>query len=155
MNKIKAELKKISAFILNIFMNGVGAMKTLKKFIFFIVTYNVLFILILNLQYMYRFNREFDLSMLMYSSIASINFCIIPLVCFSVSWIISKYLIQKLQISSLLNPVIILLITVIPTYMFIELKVNDSIWSLIMVSSTILTLFLFFYIYRKDVHFTH
>lgn len=134
----------------NFRQNGGRKMKTLKKLIFFIVTYNVLFILILILQNMYRFNREFDLSMLMYSSIFSIYFCIIPIVCFSVSWIISKILIQKLQINSLLNSVIILLVTVIPTYMFIEMKVNDSILSLIMIISTILTLFLFFYVYRKD-----
>lgn len=131
-------------------------MKTLKKFIFFVITYNVMFVLILNLQYIYRFNGEFDLSSLMYSSIISITFSIIPLVCFSFSWFISnKFLAQKLQINSVLNSAIILLITVILTYMFIEIMVHDSILSLIMVIGTTFTLFLFFYIYRKDGSFTH
>lgn len=126
-------------------------MKTLKKFIFFIITYNVVFVLILNFQYINRFNRENDFfSLLMYSSIFSITFSIIPLICFSFSWFISnKFLIQKLKLNSVLNSVTILLITVILTYMCIEIMVNDSILSLITVISTILTLFLFFYIYRK------
>ena len=126
-------------------------MKTLKKLIFFIITYNAIFILILNLQYIYRFNREFDLSSLMYSSIFSIVFCIIPLVCFSFSWFISsKFLIHKLKINPVLNLATILLITLNLTYIFIEIMVQDSILSLITVISTTLTLFLFFYIYRKN-----
>ena len=130
-------------------------MKKLKKFIFFIITYNVIFVLILNLQYIYRFNGEYDFfSSLMYSSILSITFSIIPLVCFIFSWFISnKLLFRKLRTNSALHSATILLITVISTYVFIELMVHDSILSLLTVISTILTLVLFFYIYRKDGSF--
>lgn len=130
-------------------------MKTLKKFVFFIITFNVIFLSILNLQYIYRFGMEDDnFSSFWYSSILPISFSIIPLVCFSISWFISKFLIQKLKINSILGSATILLITVILTYMFTEIMVHDSIWSFITVISTILTLFLFFYIYRKDGSFT-
>ena len=73
----------------------------LKKFTFFIITYNVIFILMLNIQYIYRFNGSNDLiAKIMYSSILSIYFSIIPLVCFVFSWIVYKFLFKKLQISS-------------------------------------------------------
>ena len=127
-------------------------MKTLKKLIFFIITYNIVFILILNLQYIYRFNKVDDItSSIMYASIFSLYFTIIPLACFCISWFISyKFLIHNLQINSVLCPVLILLFTVILSYMFTEIMVHDSFISLITVISTFLTLSLLFYIYRKD-----
>lgn len=127
-------------------------MKTLKKLIFFIITYNIIFSLFLNLQYIYRFNKVDDISSsIMYALIFSLYFTIIPLACFCISWFISyKFLIQKLQINSVLNQVLILLITVILSYMFTEIMVHDFFVSLMTVISTILTLSLLFYIFRKD-----
>lgn len=128
----------------------------LKKFTFFIITYNVIFILMLNIQYIYRFNGSNDLiAKIMYSSILSIYFSIIPLVCFVFSWIVYKFLFKKLQISSLLKSALLLLITVTLTYLSIKIIEQDPFLSVIMVSSTILTLILFFYIYRNNGDFTN
>ena len=127
-------------------------MKTLKKLIFFIITYNIIFSLFLKLQYIYRFNKVDDISSsIMYALIFSLYFTIIPLACFCISWYISyKFLIQKLQINSVLNTVLILLITVILSYMVTEIMVHDFFVSLMTVISTILTLSVLFYIFRKD-----
>ena len=131
-------------------------MEMLKKFTFFIITYNVIFILMLNIQYIYRFNGSNDLiADIMYSSILSIYFSIIPSVCFGFSWIVYKLLFKKLQISSVLKSALLLLITVTLTYIFIKIIEQDPILSVIMVSSTILTLILFFYIYRNNGDFTN
>ena len=131
-------------------------MEMLKKFTFFIITYNVIFILMLNIQYIYRFNGSNDLiAKIMYSSILSIYFSIIPLVCFVFSWIVYKFLFKKLQISSLLKSALLLLITVTLTYLSIKIIEQDPFLSVIMVSSTILTLILFFYIYRNNGDFTN
>ena len=131
-------------------------MKTLKKFIFFIITFNVIFLSILNLQYIYRFGMKDDyFSSFWYSSIGPISTSIIPLAGFSLSWFISKFLIHKLKNNLILGSSPILLLTIILTYMFTEIVFHNSIWSLITVISTILTLFLFFYIYRIDGSFTH
>ena len=131
-------------------------MKKLKKFIFFIITYNVIFILILNLQYIYRFGMKDNIvASLMFSSILSLYFSIIPLVCFCFSWIFYKLLLKKLQISSVLKSALLLSITFTLTYIFIEILQQDRILSVIMVSSTILALILFFYRYRKNGDFTN
>jgi hypothetical protein len=128
----------------------------LKKFTFFIITYNVIFILMLNIQYIYRFNGSNDLiAKIMYSSILSIYFSIIPLVCFVFSWVVYKFLFKKLQISSLFKSALLLLITVTLTYLSIKIIEQDPFLSVIMVSSTILTLILFFYIYRNNGDFTN
>lgn len=126
-------------------------MKTLKKLTFFILTYNIIFILFLKLQYIYRFDREIDFSSsLMYSSIFSITFSVIPIVCFSFSWFISnEILTRKLKVSSILNSTTILLITAISTYICMEIMFHNSFLSLLTVSSTTLTLLLFFYSERK------
>lgn len=130
-------------------------MKALKMFIFFTITYNIVFVLILNLQYVLRFDREFDLATLMYSLIFSIHFCLIPLVCVSFSWFISnKLLFRKSQINPVLNRATFLLMTIILIFIIIEIMGHVWIVSLLIVSSTILTLFLLFYVYRKDEVFT-
>lgn len=127
-------------------------MKTLKYHMFFIITYNIIFILILNLQYIYRFSGNSDFfATLMYSSIFSITFSIIPLLSFSFSWLISKILyIKILHIKSILKPVIIFLITVISTYTLMEIMYDDTFLSLITTISTILTLISLFYINLKS-----
>ena len=132
-----------------------GKMKTLKKFLFFIITYNLIFVLILNSQYIVRFNKQDDFfTMFMYSSILSIGYSIIPLVCFIFSWFTSKSItIQK--INSVLKLAILFLITIISTYMLIELIVGDPIFTLITISAIILSLFLFFFKYRKTCILTN
>lgn len=131
-------------------------MKTLKKFLFFIITYNLIFILILNLQYIVRFNKPDDfLSMLMYSSIISIGYSLVPLVCFTFGWFISKIFSISKRINSGLKSAILPLITVITTYTLIELIVSDPIFTLITITATILTLFLFFFKYRKTCILTN
>lgn len=125
-------------------------MKTLMKFLFFIVVYNLIFIFILNAQYIIRFNIQDDLSsMLMYSSILSISYSIIPFGCFILSWFISKTITTKKEKTSVLKSAILLLFTVISTYTLIELIVGDAIFTLITISAIILTLLLFFFTYRK------
>lgn len=126
-------------------------MKTLKKIIFFMIIYNIIFVLILNLQFIYRFNTQDDFfTMLMYSSILSIGYSIIPLVCFIFSWfILNNLFVRKNQANSALKLAIFLLITIISTYTLIELIVGDPIFTLIAISTTLLTLFLFIYTYRK------
>jgi len=125
-------------------------MKELKRLAFFFITYNVIFILILNLQYTFRFNKTDDLmTSLMYSSIISMYFSIIPLACFCFSWIINKFIIKKLKINSALKSAFLLLITVILTYMFIRIVNQDSILILIIVISTSLALIILLFKYRK------
>ena len=128
-------------------------MEMLKKFIFFIMTYNVIFILILNFQYIYRFGMKEDIvASLMYSSILSLYYSIIPLGCFCFSWIVYRLLLKKLQISAVLKSALLLLITITLTYLFIEILQQDHILSIIMVSSTIITLILFsIYIRKKEI----
>lgn len=126
-------------------------MKKLKRFLFFIITYNLIFILILNLQYIVRFNKYDDFfSQIMYSSIISIGYSILPLVCFIFSWFILKGVTIRRKINSGLKSAILLLITVFSTYTLIELIVADPIFTLITIITIILTLFLFFFKYRKS-----
>ena len=131
-------------------------MVTLKKFGLFMIIYNVIFVLILNLQFIYRFNTQDDfITMLMYSSILSINYSIIPFICFIFSWFISNNLfVRKNLANSTLKLVIFSLITVISTYTLIELIVGDPIFTLIAISTILLTLCLFIYTYRKKGVFT-
>lgn len=92
----------------------------------------------LNLQYIYRFNGSNDsIADIMYSSILSIYFSVIALVCFGFSWIVYIFLFKKLQICSVLKSALLLLITVTLTYIFIKIIEQDPILSVIMVSSTI------------------
>lgn len=134
---------------------GEEKMKAVKKVIFFITTYNVIFIFILNLQYIFRFNKQDDfITMFMYSSIISIGYSIVPLICFILSWFILKSITIPLKKIGL-KLAILLLITVISTYTLIELIVDDSIFTLITISTTTLTLFLFFITYRKSCSLTH
>ncbi|VDG96826.1 Uncharacterised protein [Lysinibacillus sphaericus] len=122
-------------------------MKTLKRLVFFIAIFNLTFITILILQFQYRFNHSsnFD-ELIMYASIFSITISIIPLVCFGITrfifWGLKK---SRLQLSPFLQLVLILLITVTLTYILIDLTFHDSIFSLICVLSTMVTLILFFY----------
>lgn len=129
-------------------------MSKFKNLLFFIIIYVTIFILILNLQYAYRFNGDSDFStLLMYSSIFSITFSIIPLFFYSLSWLILKILSTKiLHIKSILKPVLIFLITVSSTYIFTEIMYGDSILSLIMTISTVLTLISLFYINLKGTN---
>jgi hypothetical protein len=121
-------------------------MKTLKKFIFFIIIYNLIFILILNLQYIYRFGMEENfLSSFIYSSILPFVFSFLPFSCFAFSFLIlNKFFKQDLLIKSVLTG----LITVILSFTFMEIITHNHIFSLLTVISTVLTLLLFFYRYR-------
>lgn len=131
---------------------GEKRVKTLKKFIFFLITYNLIFIFILNLQYILRFNKHDDFfTMLIYSSSISIGYSIVPLVCFIFGWFISNSISISSKINSVLKSAILILITVISTYTLIELIVGDSIFTLVTTTTILLTLFLFFFKYRKRV----
>lgn len=131
---------------------GEERVKTLKKFIFFLITYNLIFIFILNLQYILRFNKHDDFfTMLIYSSSISIGYSIVPLVCFIFGWFISNSISISSKINSVLKSAILILITVISTYTLIELIVGDSIFTLVTITTILLTLFLFFFKYRKRV----
>ena len=131
---------------------GEERVKTLKKFIFFLITYNLIFIFILNLQYILRFNKHDDFfTMLIYSSSISIGYSIVPLVCFIFGWFISNSISISSKINSVLKSAILILITVISTYTLIELIVRDSIFTLVTITTILLTLFLFFFKYRKRV----
>ncbi|CAM3321317.1 hypothetical protein FITA111629_15600 [Filibacter tadaridae] len=123
-------------------------MKKIKNILSFFLIYLVIFILILNLQYVYRFDSDSDFfTLLMYSSIFSITFSMIPLFFFGVSWFILNILSTKaLHIKSILKPALIFLITVISTYTFMEIMYNDSFLSIITTISTVLTLISLFYI---------
>lgn len=126
----------------------------LKKIALFIVTYNVLFILMINIQFLYRFDGDAHLvAAVMYSSILSFYFSIVPLVCFGFSWIVYKLWFKKLRMDSVVKSVLFLLMTVMLTYISIERIEQDRILSIIMVSSTILTLSLF--IYRNHAAFSN
>lgn len=125
-------------------------MKELKKLLFFIIMYNVIFILILNLQYRFRFNETDDLmANLLYSSIISMYFSIITLACYCLSWIINKVIIKKLKINSALKSAFFLLITVILTYMYMSIVNQNSILILITVISSSLALLLSLFKYQK------
>ena len=131
---------------------GEERVKTLKKFIFFLITYNLIFIFILNLQYILRFNKHDDFfTMLIYSSSISIGYSIVPLVCFIFGWFISNSISISSKINSVLKSAILILITGISTYTLIELIVRDSIFTLVTITTILLTLFLFFFKYRKRV----
>lgn len=122
-------------------------MKTLKRLVFFITSFNLTFITILILQFQYRFNHKSDFAeLIMYASIFSITISIILLVCFGITrfifWGFKK---SRLQLNPFLQLVLILLITVTLTYILIDLTFQDSIFSLICVISTMITLILFFY----------
>lgn len=124
-------------------------MKTLKKPLFFIITYNIIFIFILNLQYIVRFNKQDSFAaMLMYSSFLSISYSIIPVACFIFSWFISKSITTQ-NTSSVLKSMTLLLMTVISTYTPMELIVGEPIFTSITISTIMLTLLLFFFKYRK------
>jgi hypothetical protein len=126
-------------------------MKTLKKFIFFIISFNLIFILILNSQYIYRFGMEKNFSTsFIYSSILPFVFSFIPFACFAFSLLISNKFFKR---NLLLKSVLISLITVILSFVFMEIITYNHIFSLITVISTVLTLLLFFYRYRQNYCF--
>lgn len=89
--------------------------------------------------------------MLIYSSSISIGYSIVPLVCFIFGWFISNSISISSKINSVLKSAILILITVISTYTLIELIVRDSIFTLVTITTILLTLFLFFFKYRKRV----
>ncbi len=129
-------------------------MKTITKFLFFIVIYNLIFIFILNTQYIIRFDKPTDLSsMLFYSSIPSIASSIIPLGCFILSWFILKAILTKKEQNLFLKSTLLFLFTVISTYILIEIIVGDPIFNIITISAVSLTLVLFFFTYRKKGFF--
>lgn len=127
-------------------------MKTFKKIISFIITYNIIFIIFLNLQYIYRFEREYEIfSSLMYSSLFSLSFTIIPLITFGFSlFIFKKVLPQKIQINSVLNLALIISFNITLSYLFMKVMEYDSFISLITIITTILTLIILFFIFQKD-----
>lgn len=114
--------------------------------ILFITIYNLLFIFILNLQYIIRFNKPDDFSSaLMFSSIMSISLSIIPFGCFIISCFINKFMIRKLKIHPVLKSALQSLLIVFPTYIIVEIVYNDPFATLIMLDSTTLTLILLYF----------
>lgn len=122
-------------------------MKTLKRLVFFIAIFNLTFITILILQFQYRFNHNsnFD-DLIMYASIFSITISIIPLVCFFYSSLIFRILSpDKVNHSAFLHTALILLTTATMTYILTEIVFHDFVASLLCVVSTVVSLVLLFY----------
>ena len=127
-------------------------MKTIKKIIFFTIIYNVIFLLILNLQYTYRFGAEDEsTSSFIYSSILPVFLSHIPIVCFIFSLLFSKLLLTEvLHLNSSLNSAFTLISTLIFSFLFMEIRVDDFLFSFCMVISILLTFVFLFIFYRKD-----
>lgn len=127
-------------------------MKELKKILFFIITYNLIFILILNSQYMYRFNASDNMvANITYSAIMSMYFSIIPLICLCFSSTLIRLISRKSKINPVLKSAIFLMVTVILTFILIRIMSQDPVLTLITIVSTTLTLLLFLFRYRKSL----
>ena len=119
-------------------------MNTLNKFIFFIIVYNLIFLLIMNLQYTYRFGRVNDFQLF---SILLITSSIIPFVCFSLSWLVLNKFIKQ---NFLFKSPLLFLIIVVSSFIFMQMFSHDYLFSLFTAISTFLTLLLYFYRYREN-----
>ena len=127
-------------------------MKAMKKFLFFEITHNLIFISILYIQYIYRFGMQDDfIYSLMFAAYFSIFCSIAPFISFGLCWLITiKFLIPKLKLNYFFNAALMFLVTVtLPSVLMLLMK-QDFILILITLTSTVLTLFLFFFMDRKN-----
>lgn len=125
----------------------------IKKLLFFSFIYNLLFVVILNAQYLIRFGMEKDFTaQLMYSIIFSVSYFFIPLLCFFLTWLmLNKLFGQKNKTNGFR---LLLLLTTLSVYVVTKIIVDDSTFSLIAACTAFLSICLLFYMYRKEGIFT-
>lgn len=125
----------------------------IKKLLFFSFIYNLLFVVILNAQYLIRFGMEKDFTaQLMYSIIFSVSYFFMPLLCFFLTWLIlNKLFGQKNKTNGFR---LLLLLTTLSVYVVTKIIVDDSTFSLIAAFTAFLSICLLFYMYRKEGIFT-
>lgn len=125
----------------------------IKKLLFFSFIYNLLFVVILNAQYLIRFGMEKDFTaQLMYSIIFSVSYFFIPLLCFFLTWLmLNKLFGQKNKTNGFR---LLLLLTTLSVYVVTKIIVDDSTFSLIAAFTAFLSICLLFYMYRKEGIFT-
>lgn len=125
----------------------------IKKLLFFSLIYNLLFVVILNAQYLIRFGMEKDFTaQLMYSIIFSVSYFFMPLLCFFLTWLmLNKLFGQKNKTNGFR---LLLLLTTLSVYVVTKIIVDDSTFSLIAACTAFLSICLLFYMYRKEGIFT-
>lgn len=125
----------------------------IKKLLFFSFIYNLLFVVILNAQYLIRFGMEKDFTaQLMYSIIFSVSYFFMPLLCFFLTWLmLNKLFGQKNKTNGFR---LLLLLTPLSVYVVTKIIVDDSTFSLIAACTAFLSICLLFYMYRKEGIFT-
>lgn len=125
----------------------------IKKLLFFSFIYNLLFVVILNAQYLIRFGMEKDFTaQLMYSIIFSVSYFFMPLLCFFLTWLmLNKLFGQKNKTNGFR---LLLLLTTLSVYVVTKIIVDDSTFSLIAACTAFLSICLLFYMYRKEGIFT-